>query len=255
MNRTCTIRTRTTSITLALLLCGSAGWAQKPAVVPEGTEKPQTPGEDIDRIVATVNGELILDSDLDKEMRFEKLTADDGVEKEPTTNPAATGRAQLLERMINRDLILQQIKVQNDDPLPKETVDQQIAAIRSTLSACKQFHCETDAGWAAYLKTQGFTPADFRESWRDRMSVLLFIEQRFRTGIRVDQQRVSDYYNKTMLPEYKAKGVKAPPLDSLSERIQDLLVEQEVSKLLSDWLQSLRSQGGIVVLHPGQVAP
>jgi hypothetical protein len=240
---------------LAMLLCVCDGWAQTPAAMPQGTSTPRTQGEDIDRIVATVNGELILDSDMDKEMRFEKLTADDGVEKEPTTNPVATGRVQLLERMINRDLILQQIKVQNDDPLPAKTVDQQISAIRSTLTACKSYHCETDAGWAAYLKTQGFTPREFRASWRDRMSVLLFIEERFRAGIRVDDKQISDYYTKTMLPQYKARGVKAPPLEDLSERIQDLLVEQEVSKLLSDWLKSLRAQGGVVVLHPGQVAP
>jgi peptidyl-prolyl cis-trans isomerase SurA len=254
MNRAHIIRKLTTRMMFALSLCATGANAQTPAVMPQGTGTPQTQGEDIDRIVATVNGDLILDSDLDKEMRFEKLTADDGVAKEPTTNPEATGRVQLLERMINRELILQQIKVQNDDPLPEETVNQQMSAIRSTLAACRQYHCETETGWNSYLKTQGFTAAEFRVSWRERMSVLLFIEQRFRAGIRVDEKQISEYYTKTMLPQYKAKGVKAPPLGDLSDRIQDLLVEQEVSKLLRDWLQSLRSQGGVVVLHPGQVA-
>jgi len=36
----------------------------------------------------------------------------------------------------------------------------------------------------------------------------------------------------------------------ISDRIQHVLLQQRVSKLLDDWLSSLRAQGNVVVLHP-----
>jgi len=32
-------------------------------------------------------------------------------------------------------------------------------------------------------------------------------------------------------------------------------LQQRVSSLLNDWLKSLRAQGSVVVLHPGEGAP
>jgi peptidyl-prolyl cis-trans isomerase SurA len=85
--------------------------------------------------------------------------------------------------------------------------------------------------------------------------VLRFIEQRFRAGIRISPTEVNDYYTKTMLPEYAKRGVSAPAVATVSARIQDVLLEQKVSDLLGDWLKSLRAQGSVVVLHPGEEAP
>jgi len=42
---------------------------------------------------------------------------------------------------------------------------------------------------------------------------------------------------------------------SISSRIQEVLLQQQVSSLLNDWLKSLRAQGSVVVLHPGEGAP
>jgi len=58
-----------------------------------------------------------------------------------------------------------------------------------------------------------------------------------------------------MLPLYAAQHVAAPPLESISSRIQEVLLQQQVSKLLDDWLKSLRAQGSVVVMHPGEGAP
>ena len=36
---------------------------------------------------------------------------------------------------------------------------------------------------------------------------------------------------------------------TVADRIQEVLLQQRVSKLLDDWLASLRAQGNVVVLH------
>ena len=87
------------------------------------------------------------------------------------------------------------------------------------------------------------------------MEVLRFIEQRFRTGIKITPEEIQAYYTKTMLPEYARQNTKAPPLDTLSDRIQEVLLEQRVSGMLGDWLKSLRAQVSVVVLHASEEAP
>ena len=58
-----------------------------------------------------------------------------------------------------------------------------------------------------------------------------------------------------MLPAYKKAGTRPAPFASVEARIREVLQQQQVSNLLRDWLQSLRAQGSITVLHPGEEAP
>jgi hypothetical protein len=202
-----------------------------------------------------VNGDIILDSDLDQEARFEGLHLNSQQIGPPTSAPQQRTRAEILERLINRDLILQQVRLEPHEQVDDDAVDQEIAELRKSIPACAQFDCKTEAGWQRYLASIQFTEASFRERWRERMEVLAFTEQRFRMGIRITSDQEKSYYDKTLLPEYSAAGVKPPPFDSIATRIQAVLVEQQVSALLSDWLKSLRAQGSVIVLHPGEQAP
>jgi hypothetical protein len=86
------------------------------------------------------------------------------------------------------------------------------------------------------------------------MEVLAFIELRFRMGIRITPAEIQDYYTKTLLPQYAAQHAKPAPLSAVSKRIQQVLLQQRVSKLLDDWLTSLRAQGNVVVLHGDDAA-
>ena len=58
-----------------------------------------------------------------------------------------------------------------------------------------------------------------------------------------------------MLPEYAKRNVTPPPLETISKRIEEVLLQQQVSALLEDWLKSLRAQGSVRMMTPGEVAP
>jgi peptidyl-prolyl cis-trans isomerase SurA len=208
-----------------------------------------------DRSVAVVNGDLILDSDVDKELRFQDLNFDPNADTKVPQPDGSRGRDQAIERLINKKLILQQAELQDVTPIDDDELDHQITLLRQTIPACSKHQCDSDAGWNRYLTGKGFTVSSFRDQWRERLQVLSFIEERFRTGVRVDDKTVSNYYQKTMLPRYEAAKAQAPPLAKVEDRIRAVLIEQEVSKLLNDWLQTLRAQGGVVIFHPGQPAP
>jgi hypothetical protein len=58
-----------------------------------------------------------------------------------------------------------------------------------------------------------------------------------------------------MLPEYAKQKVTPPKLETISARIEEVLLQQQVGNLLRDWLKSLRAQGNVWVMRPGEVAP
>ena len=58
-----------------------------------------------------------------------------------------------------------------------------------------------------------------------------------------------------MLPEYAKRNVTPPELETIQKRIEEVLLQQQVGTLLQDWLKSLRAQGTVRVMTPGEVAP
>ena len=87
------------------------------------------------------------------------------------------------------------------------------------------------------------------------MQVLAFIQERFGAGSTVSDAQVKAFYQNTMLPQYQKAHARPASLASVEPRIREVLQQQQISSLLRDWLQSLRAQGSITILHPGEEAP
>ena len=119
------------------------------------------PGVVLDRLVAVVNGDVILESDVDEERRFEEV--------QPYRSGPTFTRERIVERLIDRTLILQQSALEPEEAVTDKDLDAQIATLRKDIPACKQYHCETDAGWKKYLGDHGFAQAEFRARWKQRM--------------------------------------------------------------------------------------
>jgi len=223
------------SLLLALLLPALAAVAaQQPA--------PSSPVI-LDRAVAVVNKQVILASDLDDETRLSIL--------EPNRGSGELTPQQALDQLIARTLIEQQIRqedVQAIEPTPEE-VNARREELRKELPACVHENCSSDQGWKAFLAAHGLTPERVEAYLRYRLEILAFIEQRFRQGIQISQPQIETYYHDTLLPQYKP-GETAPPLDQVAPRIQEILLQQQVNLLFSNWLTNLRQQGNVEVLDP-----
>lgn len=222
-----------------IVLVAQAPPAPPTAAAPADVQEPKQ----LDSVVAVVNKQTILASDLDLEMRVYRLL--------PIGDRSDLTRAKALERLITRALIEQQI-LQEDpngmDVLPKDLEDS-LAELRQNLPACKHRDCASAAGWAAYLATLGLTPERVSDYWIQRMAMLRFIEMRFRSGIRISPEDIQKYYKETLAPKY-LRPEDAPPLAKLSDRIQEILLQQQVNALLTDWLKSLQDQGQVEILDP-----
>jgi peptidyl-prolyl cis-trans isomerase SurA len=227
-----------------LILAWPAMHAQTPVHPPAQASD----GVLVDQVIAVVNGDLILESDVDEERRFEVF--------QPLSDPGARfSRIDVVNRLIDRELILQQAKVQPNDKVTIPQAEAELKQLRTAIPECKEFHCETDTGWARFVADQGFTIPQLEERWRERMEILKFIEIRFRAGIRIEPAAIKDYYDKNLLPEYEKQHAAAPPLDTISDRIQEILLQQQVGTLLSDWLTTLKAQGSVHMMKPGEEVP
>jgi peptidyl-prolyl cis-trans isomerase SurA len=242
-------KTMTMTKTLLTLVLLAALTPLAPAQQGAITTASQTAGAtQIDRVVAIVNDDLILESDVDEERRF--------VVFQPYSDPAGSySRSKAIERLIDRDLIQQQAREQPRKPITDAEVAVNLQDLRKDIFACKEYKCDTAEGWQKFLAANGFTEAELLKRWRERMETLQFIEERFRMGIRISDSEVSDYYTKTLLPQYAARHATAPKLDSISDRIREILLQQQVGALLDDWLKALRASGNVRMVTATEATP
>jgi len=208
-----------------------------PAPVPKGAVV-------LDHVVAVINGTVILQSDVQEEMGYAVL--------QPFSVDSARNTPQrALQRLIDRDLILQQMQTaETVAPPTAEEVQQRISQLRGVIPECARYHCETEAGWKEFLQAKGLTEKEVEAHWSQRMLILSFIQSRFGSGVRITPAEIADYYNKTLVPQFHDQTVKPPALAAVSSRIEEILLQQRVSSLLLEWLQSLKSEGSVSILDP-----
>jgi peptidyl-prolyl cis-trans isomerase SurA len=223
---------------LLIAILSTPAWAQQPApsAIPPGAVI-------LDHVVAVINGSVILESDVKEEMNYAVL--------QPfSINSARNTPERALQRLIDRALILQQMKTGGDTVAPPtpEELQQQIHQLRGLIPQCMEYRCQTEAGWQAFLSSRGLTEKEVEKHWSQRMLILSFIQARFGSGVRITPAEIKNYYDKTLVP--RLNGVTPPPLANVSTRIEEILLQQRVSSLLLEWLQSLKSEGSVSILDP-----
>ena len=79
----------------------------------------------VDQVIAVVNGDLVLESDVEQERRFSAF--------QPYTAPEGFSRDEAIKRLIDRDLILQQARLQPDDAVTAADAQAQLDALRKEI--------------------------------------------------------------------------------------------------------------------------
>jgi len=196
----------------------------------------------LDRVVADVDGQAILASDVDDEMRFSALL--------PGVEPAADNTPQrALNRVIDRTLIDQQRALQPGVAVvSQKDVDQAIDTMRKQISAATNTDCESDAGWKAFLAQHGFTPNEVQDRMQERLAILKFIDVRFGVVVQVSNADVRNYYDQVLTPELKQSKQPLPDFRTAAPRIREILRQRQVSNLIDEWLKSLRAEGHVKIL-------
>jgi peptidyl-prolyl cis-trans isomerase SurA len=221
----------TTILFLALLLASLA--------------TPRARAEVVDRIVAKVNGHIILQSDLDEALCYEALL--DGRSLSDFTDE---DRKNVLDRLIDQELLAEQMKSALFQHASESEAADQVAAARKQYS-----EAATDAGWQAVLARFQLTEKDVIDHVRRQIDLMRLVDAHLRPTVQIDSKSIEAYYRDKFVPQLKESGGSQVALADVSGKIRELLTEQKVNELLLSWLQTLRSESKVSIPGADGAAP
>ncbi len=195
----------------------------------------RTQAEVIDRIVATVNGRIILQSDWDEGLCYEALLNNRNLEQFSEEE-----RRAVLDRLIDQELLREQM---NSSSFVHATAAEVSARVEEARKRYPEI--ATAEAWQSFLAQYHLTEKDLSDHVRQEIDVLRLVDARLRPTVQIDSKSIEAYYRDQFAPKLKQSGAPEVPLAEVSAKIRELLTEQKVSELLVSWLQTLRSEGNV----------
>lgn len=202
----------------------------------------QTGGAVIDRIVATVNGHIILQSDWDEALCYEGLLSGRSLGQFSDED-----RRAVLDRLIDQELLGEQMK----SALFQHATESEAAARVS--EARKLYPDAANAeGWQGILTRFRLSEKDVMAHVQQQIDLMRLVDAHLRPTVQIDSKSIEAYYREKFAPQLKQSAAGEIPLADVSSKIRELLTQEKVSELMVSWLQTLRSESKVIV--PGASA-
>ncbi|MGH9517623.1 MAG: hypothetical protein ACRD3P_18300 [Terriglobales bacterium] len=195
-------------------------------------------GELLDRIVATVNTRLILQSDWDDEIHFEAFMS--GRRPEDVT---VDKRKAALDRLIDQAILRDQMRMTDLKPAGAEAIKKQVEDLKS-----EQIREHAGQSWAATLSVYQLTDKVVENHVAAELEELQLVDSRLRPSIQISDADIEKYYRERIIPKLPASDPLS--LNDAAPKIKEILIQEKINQLLNSWLQTLRSQAQIRVLSP-----
>jgi SurA N-terminal domain len=192
---------------------------------------PAAAGDILDRIVATVDNHIILESDWADALRYEAFVSGRTLDQ-----LRAEDRKAALDHLIDQELLREQMRASGFPHASSEEVDKSILEVRKQHPGA-----ESEAGWQAALQRYGLTEKEVKKRMALQVDLMGLVDARLRPNIVIDSKSIESYYNQELLPQLRQAGAKQVPLAEVSPKIKELLTQQKMNQMLVAWLEDLRS--------------
>lgn len=228
-------------VALALALLGQAALAQSPArpaapkpAPPKAgqTAQPAGPAQLQDRIVAVVNEDPILDSEIDRAIIL-------GLQQPREGENERAFRRRVLDSLIEDRLRLHEIDRFGFMQVAVEDVDKFVAEIRSRYA--------TEEEYQAALQKAGVSQRALRQLAARQLMTLTYVEERLGPRVFVSLEDINAYYRDVLTPEMQRRGQPAPPVEDVREQIRIILREQKLNREIQTWTAALRKNADVNV--------
>jgi peptidyl-prolyl cis-trans isomerase C len=206
----------------ALVTCIILAWIATPAT---GGETQTSHNK-----VAVVNGTVITQEDLDKEMKqFQQQLLSRG--RSPSDSELVGIKNEVLENLINLELLYQGAQ-KNGSILDEADINKQLEEIK------KQFSNEAEFG--GVLAKMNISEADLRSKLKKNMAIQQFIDTRFAQKVTISGEEAKSYYDSHLDSFKQPEEVKASHIlikidsqDKESQKAEALEKLKEVQKKLN----------------------
>jgi len=184
----------------------------------------------VDRILATVDGDPILLSDL------ERLLGLGIVRREEGESDAALER-RALDRMIENRLRLHELDRFGYEQAPLEEIDRRYQRIRDRFPSEAEFRAELDR--------LGLDDTRLRLLVARQIAILAYVEERLGPRVFVGVEDIRKYFDEELKPALAALGKAAPPIETVREEIRAVLRERRLNEEIDRWTRDLRGKADI----------
>jgi hypothetical protein len=199
-------------------------------------QSPVGRAEVVDRMVATVNRQLITYSDLLWQLALQPDT--------PIDEPRSEDLNGALQLLINQRLFHGEAdKLPHIQPKDEE-VEAALAALIRRFPSQSEFYKR--------IERVGLSAAQLRETLRERVEIEKYLDFRFRSFTIVSPQEIADYYRDIYVPRFRKRslGRIVPKLEETSAEIERTLAEGKIESDISALLEDMRTRAEIAILSP-----
>jgi len=183
----------------------------------------------IDRVAVVVGKRVVKTSDVDLNVRVSQF-----LNGEPL-NLSEVEKRKVADRLVDQQIIWQEMM----NGGYSQPTDQDVNAYLQQLQR-DRFN-GSEAQLRSALAKYGLTEAQLRKYLLWQLTVLRFIEQRFRPGVLVTDEDVRAYYE-----QHRGELQKAYPqnssIEALDARIREIIVGERVNQAFEEWLQQTRAR-------------
>jgi hypothetical protein len=187
--------------------------------------------EIIDRISVVVGRQVIKASDIERDVRVTSFL--NAVEPSLTVE----ARRQAASRLIDQALIRDQVR---SGEFPRAS----LADANRLLASIREDRFPSDAQFRSALIHYGIGEAELRERLLWQLTVLRFIDAKFRPQVFLTDQEVQDYSNAHIGALRKAHP-EAKTVAELQAPARELMEGEKVNQLLNEWLEQSRKEARI----------
>lgn len=215
---------------LLTLACAGATPPPEPAPAPAGPAPTLADHTLRDRVVAVVDEEAILLSDV------EEVIGLGLVERRPGEGDAAL-RRRALDGLVEQRLRYQAAERFGFGRVSVEEIERQVASVAARFDDRRAF--------LRRLEALGLTEAELRQLLARQLMVLNYVDERLGARVFVSLDDIRAYYQDELVPRLREGGRQAPPLDEVREEIRGLLKERRLNDEVARWTEELRREADV----------
>ena len=213
------------------------------------------PAEIVDRVVAVVGNQMISWSDLLAEADYQAfLAGHPPMEPMESARKESLGQESLGQESLGQESLRQVLSRLIDQVLLEQSHDTfpfsppENGEIQERLEEIQKRFPDPEA-YRKALAQHKLTEAVLVRRLEREANLMAFVEYRLRPQVSLDLAQVERYYNETLVPELRRQEqTEAPALSEVRESIEEILVQQEISRRLEEWLRELRERVAVKIL-------
>jgi parvulin-like peptidyl-prolyl isomerase len=179
--------------------------------------------EVVDRIVARVENDIILLSDVRELGRYQEFV--DG---------KSENDVKIVDRLIDQWTVRSEAELSRFPKPGDAEIDRGVSRVVKSFASPEEYE--------ARKKQSGMTDAEVRKMVASQLYLSNYLDSRFRPSVQIDEKAIEDFYQNAVIPRAKVRGQAPPTLDSAREVIQEALIESGVNDQADRWLKESRAR-------------